>query len=296
MRRVRLHADQIDTDAALVRRLIERQFPQWADLAITVVESTGTDHDLYRLGDHLLARLPHVSWAAAQPALEAAWLPRLAPHLPFRVPTPMALGRPDAEYPHAWAIHDWLPGESARRGRDDTESIVFAIAELIRALHKIDFDPAPARVPNARTGLAPFNPSVRAAITELGDRIDAAAALRTWQAALEAPVWTGPDVWGHGDLMPGNLLVSQSRVVGIIDFGAVGVGDPAGDLLPAWYLFTGARRATFRSILGVDDGTWQRGRGWALRKAVLALPYYCDTNPSFAALARDALTELLAEP
>jgi aminoglycoside phosphotransferase (APT) family kinase protein len=52
----KMHADEIDTDVALVRRLLAGQFPQWADLAIRPVVSYGTDHDIYRLGDHLAAR------------------------------------------------------------------------------------------------------------------------------------------------------------------------------------------------------------------------------------------------
>jgi aminoglycoside phosphotransferase (APT) family kinase protein len=56
----KMHADEIHTDIALVRRLLARQFPQWADLKIELVASYGTDHDIYRLGDHLAARLPRI--------------------------------------------------------------------------------------------------------------------------------------------------------------------------------------------------------------------------------------------
>ena len=33
----KMHADEIDTDVELVRRLLAGQFPQWADLAIDPV-------------------------------------------------------------------------------------------------------------------------------------------------------------------------------------------------------------------------------------------------------------------
>ena len=81
----------------------------------------------------------------------------------------------------------------------------------------------------------------------------------------------------------------------VIDFALVGMGDPACDLIAAWSLFPRATREVFRAELTVDDATWARGRGWALSVALVALPYYRDTNPGFAALARHVLGEVLAE-
>ena len=62
----KMHADEIDTDVALVRRLLAGQFPQWAGLAIDPVMSYGTDHDIYRLGGHFAVRLPRIGWATGQ--------------------------------------------------------------------------------------------------------------------------------------------------------------------------------------------------------------------------------------
>ena len=49
----RMHADDIETDVALIRRLLSGQFPQWMDLPISRVTSYGTDNDIYRLGDRM---------------------------------------------------------------------------------------------------------------------------------------------------------------------------------------------------------------------------------------------------
>jgi aminoglycoside phosphotransferase (APT) family kinase protein len=91
------------------------------------------------------------------------------------------------------------------------------------------------------------------------------------------------------------VLVADGRLSAIIDFGAVGVGDPACDLIAAWSLFAGEARDIFRAALQADDGTWLRGRGWALSVALIALPYYRDTNPVFAALAANMIDEVLAD-
>lgn len=291
-----MHADQVATDERLVRCLLAAQFPHWAALPIAVVPSHGTDNDLYRLGDRLVVRLPIIGWAAGQPARDHVWLPRITPHVPLRVPVPVSLGEPSDGYPYPWAIHEWLPGEPASIGRDDTDRVAIELAAFVRAMQRLELPDAPARAPGMRAGpLANDDVWVRSKIAELDDEIDGDSALRIWQSALDAPPWLGPDVWGHGDLLPGNLLVGEGALCGVIDFGGLGVGDPAGELLPAWNLFTGPRRARFRAELGSDDATWRRGMGWALRKVVAALGYYRDTNPAMVGLQRFALKQLLTD-
>ncbi|MEU8385457.1 phosphotransferase, partial [Streptosporangium sp. NPDC048865] len=135
----------------------------------------------------------------------------------------------------------------------------------------------------------------RAAIGELRRTIDTGAATAAWEAALTTPGWTGPPVWVHSDLMPGNLLLVRGRLGAVIDFGTAGVGDPACDLIVAWNLLPAGVRHDFRSALRVDDATWARGRGRALSIALIALPYYRDTNPVFAANARHVIHEVLAD-
>jgi aminoglycoside phosphotransferase (APT) family kinase protein len=81
----------------------------------------------------------------------------------------------------------------------------------------------------------------------------------------------------------------------VIDFGALGVGDPACDLQVAWNLLAGRSREVFRAVLGVDDAAWVRGRGWALSVGLIALPYYYLSNPALAGIARRTIDEVLAD-
>ncbi|HEX7209388.1 MAG TPA: phosphotransferase [Propionibacteriaceae bacterium] len=83
-----------DIDAALVTRLVQRQFPQWADLPITAAEPNGWDNRTFRLGRELLVRLPSAERYAAQVRKEHRWLPVLAPHVPLPIPVPVAMGEP----------------------------------------------------------------------------------------------------------------------------------------------------------------------------------------------------------
>jgi aminoglycoside phosphotransferase (APT) family kinase protein len=132
------------------------------------------------------------------------------------------------------------------------------------------------------------------AIYRLGDHLcDAATA--AWECALQAPAWEGTAVWIHADLLRPNLLVDGGRLCAVIDFGAAGADDPAADVIAAWSVFGPAGREAFRTALGVDDGTWNRARGFALHQAALIIPYYPETNPGFVALAKRTMEQVLAD-
>jgi aminoglycoside phosphotransferase (APT) family kinase protein len=143
--------------------------------------------------------------------------------------------------------------------------------------------------------LASRDAAVRAAIAALAGELDVAAATAAWEAALAAPAWPHPPVWIHADLTPLNLLVERGRLRAVIDFGGVGLGDPAVDLIPAWSYLPAASRAALRAALVVDEATWARGRGWALSFGLIAVPYYHRTNPVLAGVGRRAIAAVLSE-
>jgi aminoglycoside phosphotransferase (APT) family kinase protein len=292
-----MHADEVETDEALVRRLLQAQFPQWAGLRIERFEHSGTDNAIYRLGDELAARLPRIHWAKDLIEKESAWLPRFAPHLPLAIPELLAVGEPGEGYPWRWSVQRWLLGENATAAPiDDLVQAAIDLAAFIRALQSIDATGGPIAGPaNFYRGvrLAERDLDVRRAIEASANEIDAEAVTAAWEEALRAPAWDGPPVWVHGDL-PYNMLASEGRLNAVIDFGCLGAGDPACDLAVAWSLFSGESRMTFREALAVDDAMWARGRGWALR-AVGGLAYYAETNPALVAGCLRQIAEVLAE-
>src|SRR5215218_190480 len=161
----KMHADEVETDVALVRRLLAGQFPQWADLSIDPVVSYGTDHDIYRLGDDLAARLPRIAWATDQATKEAEWLPKLAPHLPLAVPVQLAMGHPAEGYPFAWSVYEWLPGENANGSIDDLGQAAVDLAAFVNALRRLDATDAHPRPPRGRGApLAELDEQVRKSI------------------------------------------------------------------------------------------------------------------------------------
>jgi aminoglycoside phosphotransferase (APT) family kinase protein len=171
------------------------------------------------------------------------------------------------------------------------------MAQFITALQQIDTTGAPLATDNNLRGirLATRDTNTRKAIAALHGMIDTDAAIKVWETALEAPFWERAPVWFHGDLLPGNVLFKQGRLNAVIDFGGMGVGDPACDLMIAWGLFKGGSRDIFREVLAVDNATWARGRGHALSQAVIFIPYYLETNPVGVNNARRMLSEVLAD-
>ncbi|MEW2066217.1 aminoglycoside phosphotransferase family protein [Streptomyces sp. NPDC007346] len=280
--------------AALVRTLIASQFPHWADLPVKVVDASGTANAVYRLGDDKVIRLPRTEGSAADVATEAHWLPRLAPQLPVPVPAPLAQGAPAEGFPWAWSVCTWLEGANPLPGEGSWAPDAFAadLAEFVLALRRI----APTDGPPAYRSepLASRDVETRKVIAALGGVLDAEAAGAVWDRALTAPAYTGAPVWVHGDLQPGNVLVADGRLTGVIDFACMGLADPAVDLIAAWYLLPAGAREVFRTAVGADEASWERGRGWALSIAVMELAAYRESNPVMARNARWVIGETLA--
>lgn len=302
----KMHADEIDTSAELVQRLIAAQFSQWADLPVTSVPSSGTDNAMFRLGDDLAVRMPRIPGAAGQVAKEQQWLPVLAPHLPLAIPVPVAQGAPSADFPLPWSVLHWLPGEPAQPERlSDLSQAAADLAHFLAALQRIDTSGGP--IPGGHNSGRGVPLHTRDAYTRTN--IDAChdlgilnrdAALVVWEAALAAGDWDAPGVWLHGDLLANNLLATDGRLSAVIDFGCMGVGDPACDLMPAWTTYnTPDARAAFRAALppalAVDDAAWARGRAWSLSTSVIAIPYYIVTNPTLANTGRATLAAVFAD-
>lgn len=290
---VRMHAEEIPIDTELVRRLLSEQFPHLADRPITMIRSTGTVNALCVVGEDRCVRLSRVAIWADGLTRELTWLPQLAPHLSLRIPTPIAAGKPTPWYPYPWAVYSWIDGSTYQDDlvRDEAEA-ANDLATFIQELRRID----PSGAPRAgRAPLTELDQVTRARIEESAGTIDAEAVLAAWNYSLQTRPWDGKGVWIHGDLLRSNLLLKEGRLGAVIDFGGVGVGDPAADIMPAWTVFGKVGRTVFRQALGVDDHTWARSRGYALHQAVLIIPYYMQTNPLFVDMATRTVDELLAD-
>ncbi|MFF1879579.1 aminoglycoside phosphotransferase family protein [Leifsonia sp. NPDC058230] len=292
-----MHTPEADihVDDALVARLISAQHP---DLVAPLrLVADGWDNEIFRLGDDLAVRIPRRRVAAQLIAHEQEWLPRLAPQLPVPVPAPVRNGAPSDEFPWPWSIVRWVDGvDGADVPGAARASVARPLAEFVAALHTA----APADAPhNPVRGvpLATRDAAVRSRLEQLAERTDVSGPTAHWERALAAEPWDGPPIWLHGDLHPGNLLLSPDRraLAAVIDFGDLTAGDPATDLATAWLTFEPDARALFRArldeLLPSDDDTWARAAGWAVAMGS-ALAAHSDDNPRMASLGTHALAQL----
>jgi aminoglycoside phosphotransferase (APT) family kinase protein len=282
----------------LVRRLIARQFPRWADLPLRAVATNGWDNQTFHLGDRMSVRLPTAAEYALAVDKEHRWLPMLAPRMPLRIPTPLAKGEPDEGFRFHWSVYEWIDGEPA--GIDtiaDLTEFAISLATFLVALRRVDptGGPEPGLHNWFRGGpLQVYDLQTRRAIEALNGRVPGDLVTEIWQLALQSS-WECRPVWFHGDIAPGNLLVRDGALAAVIDFGTCGVGDPACDVVIAWTVLTRASREAFRARLDIDPGTWARGRGWALWKALVIYAGALHSNHAVAVEAKRVIDEILTE-
>lgn len=291
------HPRQIST--AFVQRLISDQFPQWADLSLSLVVSSGTANNLFRLGEDMTVRFPQSPDAVHYAEKEHRWLATLAPQLPLPIPVPIAKGEPVDEFPWIWGVYNWLQGDDGwARPFEDLNTMAEDLAGFMTAMQAIDPTGGPASGKNNNyrgIQLSKLDLPFRSSVEELGNRINKDAVLAIWDRVSQQPLWNEAR-WIHGDLHPGNLLSHKQKLSAVIDFDYLGVGDPACDLMPAWHVFDAESRQIFRDRLNVDDATWARGQGWSLLQAIRALPFYWDKNPVMVQMSKRTLREILSEP
>ena len=278
---------------AVVQALVAEQFPRWRELPVTPVARQGWDNRTFRLGEQLSVRLPSAEGYVAAVAKENRWLPELAGHLPLPVPSPVAAGRPGAGYPFPWSVRQWLTGDTLDEATGvDRIKLATDLGTFLATLRE-----APASGPVAGRhsfyrGCHPsvYGDEVEQALERLGETVDGPACRAVWAQALTS-AWPSAPVWFHGDIAVGNLLIRGGRLAAVIDFGTCGVGDPACDLVIAWYTLAGEERRAFRDTVGLDPDTWRRARGWALWKALIML-----AEPDPAEAWRQVLQQVLADP
>ncbi|MDR0341823.1 MAG: aminoglycoside phosphotransferase family protein [Nocardiopsaceae bacterium] len=295
---VPMPAAEADVSPALVRRLLAAQHRDLAQLPVEPL-ANGWDNVMFRVGGTLVARLPRRQAAARILLHEQRWLPVLAPGLPLPVPAPVRAGQPGLGYPWPWSIAPFLPGRAAARTPPaDARAAAVTLGRFLAALHVPAAPDAPIS-PVRGIPLADRSENLARNLDLLGGRADRPAVMRRWQAALAAPRWDGPGVWVHGDLHPANILVHRGRISGVIDFGDLTAGDPAGDLSVAWLLLPAGCRGALRDAYaeagggGADDASWARARGWALALSVVFLAHSAD-NPLLAGIGRRGLAAVLA--
>jgi aminoglycoside phosphotransferase (APT) family kinase protein len=209
----------------------------------------------------------------------------------------VAIGEPGAGYPLPWAVQTWLPGVTAAED-DPGGSVAFAhdLAEFISGVRAISTGGRTFAGSGRGGDLRSHDGWMQTCFERSGQLLDVPRLRRMWEAMRQLPRGTAGDVMSHGDLIPGNLIVSAGRLAGILDTGDMAPADPALDLVAAWHLLEDGPRQALRGDLDCGDLEWERGRAWAFEQAMGLVWYYADSNPAMSRLGRRTLGRILASP
>ncbi|WP_049561517.1 aminoglycoside phosphotransferase family protein [Nonomuraea sp. SBT364] len=293
-----MHAGQLMVTPETVRALVDEQFPEWRGLPVESVAGQGTVNAIFRVGDRLAARFPlqpgDVEATRRGLRAEARAAGELAGRTRFRTPEPVALGEPGAGYPLPWSVQTWLPGVVATDD-DPGESVAFAhdLAALIHDLRAVGTRGRTFTGSGRGGDLRAHDEWMETCFGHSAGLLDVPRLRRLW-ARLRTLPRGGADVMNHGDLIPGNVLVSGGRLAGVLDVGGFGPADPALDLVSAWHLLEAGPRKAFRDELGCDDLEWERGRAWAFQQAMGLVWYYAESNPAMSRMGRRTLERVVA--
>lgn len=257
-----MHAQTIPVTEAQIRNALSRDAPEFAGLPLRPLAHGGTETRVARLGEHHQFRTPLLASDAQRFEEEARRVTWLAPHLPLDVPRAVASGQLATDPPLPWTVQRWIEGTDATEAIPaDQDDLVDRLAEFLIALRQVPHPDAPPA--STRGGpLAPQDDAFRVAIAEAHAKgiSGLGPAIAAWDAGLAAHPWRNRPVWLHGDLVPGNLIVRDGHLQAVIDWSFVTVGDPAYDLVPAWFVFDEPARRRFLDHLAPDDATVARAR------------------------------------
>ena len=282
----------------LVRKLIDDQFPEFAHIDIQPVKIQGHDNRTFRLGQGMLVRMPTEESYALKVSQEQTLLPRLRPHLTMPIPIPLRMGNPSEDFPFPFSIYNWVEGESANEldlDERSAETIAFELARFLKELQNIDTLDGPKPGPhNWYRGdhISIYDEGARFQIAQLDGVTDSKKALKLWNEACQTK-WDKAPVWIHGDFAAGNILIQEGRLSGVIDFGGLGVGDPACDLVIAWTFLKGKSQEIFIKEMSLDADTWLRAKAWALWKATYELCNSPDKINPYALKQKQLIKNLI---
>lgn len=283
----------IEINSELVKNLINEQFPQWSHLKIRPVSKSGHDNRTFHLGDEMTVRLPSGKDYVAQIEKEITWLPYLQEHLDIPISKPIAIGKPGCNYPFPWSINKYIEGEPLdKHNINSLETFALELSKFLTKFQAINAANGPAAgIHNFYRGgnLSIYHHETINALDTLKDTLDTKQLLSIWNRAINSFA-DDIKVWVHGDIAPGNLLVKDGKLNAVIDFGILGVGDPACDYAMAWTFFDNKSRHLF--LQDLDQKMIARAQGWALWKALIT---YNNPDNNIADNAKETINEILSE-
>ena len=291
---------EVSVDQGLVAQLVAEQFPD-GRLETPRLLGEGWDNAVWLVGADLAFRFPRRAVAVPLLERELAVLPHIAGRLPLPIPLPLYAGRPTPAFPWPFVGYRLVAGRELAQSRlEDAQLARLArpLGLFLRELHTeelhasfratLPFDP------NKRADMRVRDPLARARLAEVERlglwTIPPLADELLGKARSLPPSRTARLI--HGDLHAQHILVDdRARPAGIIDWGDVGIGDPAIDLQLYWSVLPPEGRDAFAAAYGpIPAESLLRARVLALFLCATVALYARDEGLSV--LERDAVQGL----
>ncbi len=200
----------------------------------------------------------------------------------------------------------WRARTRASRASTGPGQLATDLARFLAALQRIDTagGPPPGEHNFLRGApLATLDVATRAAIASLQHEIDTDQVTVAWVNAVQAPAWLRPPVWIHGDLDSRNLLVKRGRLSAVLDFGCLGVGDPACDVMVAWKILSANTRdlsstltsSGYNVVLNASGCTFSDGTSYSGVDPNVG-PLQNNAGPTLTAVPQAARSDIHSGP
>lgn len=282
----------MDLNLIEIQNILSTQFPQYASLELRQVAKSGHDNRTFHLGNSFSLRFPSGLEYAIQVLKEHQFCKKLQESISILITEPIELGQPSELFPYHFSINRWIEGESINEFNvKDKNQLAYDLAKFLNELKHCDPQVGPLPGPHNfyRGGdLSTYHEETIQAIKAC-DIVDQNECLKIWNSGLHSR-FDGPNTWIHGDLEKDNLLIKDNRLYAVIDFGNMGIGDPACDYVMAWTYFNIESRQIFLQAFGINQAMINRAKAWALWKAIISL-----NNPNSRLTAINTLNELLSD-
>ncbi len=258
----------------IVKSLIDSQFPAFSNLQVRDIECSGHDNYTFRLGDDFSIRIPRDKKYEKSIIHESIYLNKIQSGLSFQVPFQIEFGKPGEYFNLHWSINKWIDGKSLdcyKKENLDLINIAKNVSNFLNELHQIDTKDGivPSRDNFYRGGnLTAYNDEMINALSKIDDKSYRDKIEKVWIDALNVDT-SGTEVWIHGDLAVGNILLEDGKINGIIDFGQMAVGEFSCDLVIAWNFFEGKSCDLFLfNIKNITNNHILKAKAWAIWKAI----------------------------
>jgi len=270
------------------KHLVADQFAEFRHEGFRLL-SNGWDNTAYLAAERYVFRFPRRKVAAHLIENENRILPLIAKHLPIPIPVPEFVGEPTDSYPFVWAGYEYLPGQPGNYRKwtpRHRAALARPLGKFLRALHGIEI-PADVlywapRDEIARSEMKTRMPKMEERLDKLPSIIPSVdpAAIRTITHRLIekeeiAQSSSQPLTWVHGDFSCRHILVDeQRRIMGVIDWGDVHVGEPSLDLSILYTFLPAVARPDFVDEYGaIDEQTDRKAKFRAITHALAIAEY-----------------------